>query len=429
VVVGSQWEWTNRFYLQAQLFAALGAGVIADRVSRRAPLRLGIIVGVLAIVTLWLAMFATFSTKNDAHAYWTAAFGLLLWGTFRGVTLAPVDALFADSVATSKRAKYQTRKFVATLVGATMGPFLAVLLFKYFGDTWTKSELRVVIAAGTAFAVIPLVSLLRLHDEHALDVAASGPVLSLQDDKNDAMSRKIRLLCFSADLLFGLASGMTIRFFPLFFRNKTNLSPGEVNAVTIVTTFVMIFGSTLSQKMADRMGRMPVILVYKGLGVALLFVMALRKDLWKDWEIIVPIYVARTVLMNSTAPLHKSILMDHCCKELRARYSALDSVVSFGWSGSALLGGILADKHGFGYTFLITAVLQFIGLIFLGVLALYVNDNAAKQQNQLLQPESAGSTSSASVRSSTEQAENNDDEEEEEVTEEYRLISEAEDRA
>ena len=85
---------------------------------------------------------------------------------------------------------------------------------------------------------------------------------------------------------------------------------------------------------------MPVILTYKIIGVALLYVMALGKELWGQWQIIIPIYCARTVLMNSTTPLHKSILMDHCGKAQRARWSALDSVITFGWSGSAYLGEV-----------------------------------------------------------------------------------------
>ena len=48
-------------------------------------------------------------------------------------------------------------------------------------------------------------------------------------------------------------------------------------------------------------------------------------------------------------------------KSQRARWKSLESIVSFGWCGSALLGGVLADKKSYAFTFLITAGLQFIG--------------------------------------------------------------------
>lgn len=43
---------------------------------------------------------------------------------------------------------------------------------------------------------------------------------------------------------------------------------------------------------------------------------------------------------------------------LRGRWSCIDGVTVFGWSGSALLGGYLVDRHGFAMVFLLTAALQ-----------------------------------------------------------------------
>eukprot|EP00465_Bigelowiella_longifila_P002135 CAMPEP_0185264934 /NCGR_PEP_ID=MMETSP1359-20130426/25475_1 /TAXON_ID=552665 /ORGANISM="Bigelowiella longifila, Strain CCMP242" /LENGTH=151 /DNA_ID=CAMNT_0027853857 /DNA_START=117 /DNA_END=572 /DNA_ORIENTATION=- len=74
--------------------------------------------------------------------------------------------------------------------------------------------------------------------------------------------------------------------------------------------------------------------------------------------ILVPIYVIRTGVMNCTYPLDESILMDFCRKEQRARWKSLESISAFGWCGSAVLGGILGDAHGYSFTFLITAMIQ-----------------------------------------------------------------------
>ncbi len=49
----------------------------------------------------------------------------------------------------------------------------------------------------------------------------------------------------------------------------------------------------------------------------------------------------------------------------RARWNSLDGVLIFGWSGTALLGGMLIDKIGFGGTFCLTALFQCIGVCFL----------------------------------------------------------------
>ena len=49
----------------------------------------------------------------------------------------------------------------------------------------------------------------------------------------------------------------------------------------------------------------------------------------------------------------------------RARWNSIESIMTFGWSGSAVLGGFLIDRTGFRVTFLITAGMQTLSLIFL----------------------------------------------------------------
>merc|ERR1712194_650117 len=98
-------------------------------------------------------------------------------------------------------------------------------------------------------------------------------------------------------------------------------------------------------------------------GVAFLYGMVFFKSYLDVHPILlVPIFVIRTSLMNSSAPLQQSILMDSIPKEVRARWKSLDAVSGFGWSGSAALGGWLSDKYEYTYTFLITAIVQSIGI-------------------------------------------------------------------
>ena len=65
--------------------------------------------------------------------------------------------------------------------------------------------------------------------------------------------------------------------------------------------------------------------------------------------------------------------MDYVPKNTRARWKSLESVSQFGWCGSALAGGLLADKYGYARTFAITICLQASGVLcysrLLGVVA------------------------------------------------------------
>ena len=55
--------------------------------------------------------------------------------------------------------------------------------------------------------------------------------------------------------------------------------------------------------------------------------------------------------------------MDYVDKANRARWQSLNSIVRFGWAGSAALGGVLADRYGYTSTFLITAAVQAAGTL------------------------------------------------------------------
>jgi predicted MFS family arabinose efflux permease len=66
----------------------------------------------------------------------------------------------------------------------------------------------------------------------------------------------------------------------------------------------------------------------------------------------------RTGIINCSYPLLESILMDSVPSNQRARWKSLESIASFGWTGSAFIGGILSDTHSYQFTFTMTAWMQ-----------------------------------------------------------------------
>ena len=193
---------------------------------------------------------------------------------------------------------------------------------------------------------------------------------------------------------------MTVKFFPLWFKNDLKLSPVGVQAVYLVQALMMAGFNGVAELAARYVGRVPVMILFKVVGISLLCCMALLKD-WAaphsasnstaavsqmlvfggsaagaatvedaagyeaGYEagsgggggeggvdvgriakicLLSVIYLIRTCLMNCTYPVEQSILMDFVPKATRARWTSLDSVSSFGWCGSAALGGIIADK-------------------------------------------------------------------------------------
>ena len=54
----------------------------------------------------------------------------------------------------------------------------------------------------------------------------------------------------------------------------------------------------------------------------------------------------------------KSILNDYVKKEERGFWNALESITRVGWSGSAMVGGVIVNRFGFGWSFGLTAGMQ-----------------------------------------------------------------------
>ena len=65
-------------------------------------------------------------------------------------------------------------------------------------------------------------------------------------------------------------------------------------------------------------------------------------------------------------------------------------MASFGWAGSALVGGMMSDTHGYSFAFAITATMQLVGVWMQAPLVYLV----AKQEGA--KPEAAASSRSTS---------------------------------
>ncbi|KAL3136845.1 hypothetical protein ABBQ38_005552 [Trebouxia sp. C0009 RCD-2024] len=273
--------------------------------------------------------------------------------------------------------------FSAGLAGMSIGPCAAAATFAITGNTWHVATLQHVILVGMVLAVVPVLALLCFDDDLSLgaesdavrhhsttadqQAGGTGKATDVQQhaSRRTVSEQYIPYLLATSDVLFGLASGMTIKFFPIFFLKQVALPPIGTNFVLAGTPLCVAIMSSLAAPISHLFGRAQTILLFKAIGVNLMGFMGLYPEIWTKLGVIIPVYVVRTAIINSAYPLQKSILMDYVPKESRARWNSLDGVLIFGWSGSALLGGILVDKYGFDVTFCITALMQGIGACFL----------------------------------------------------------------
>ena len=265
--------------------------------------------------------------------------------------------------------------------------------------------------------------------------SAITPITAPSEETKSSEEKKLQYrwliphLTFWSGLLFALGSGMTVKFFPLFFAEDCAMSPITVQIIYVLVPLVMAPFSSIATRVSRAFGRVPTMIVLKVVGVGMLVLMAELRDWVQEaagteagsgdlkgdalggsgevgsgspskrqadyylaTAVMAAIYLVRTGLMNCTYPLEESILMDFVPSDQRARWKALDSSASFGWCGSAALGGYLADQPSIGYTgtFLYTAVIQGAAVLLQASLMLIVPLHEKKEAR----PESADGTES-----------------------------------
>lgn len=94
-----------------------------------------------------------------------------------------------------------------------------------------------------------------------------------------------------------LGSGMTIKFFALFFWKDLGLQPVAVNAVYVAAPVGIAVFAQLAQRASLRLGRIPTVVVCKVSGITLLCAMTVVTER----VLVLALYLLRTWLMNCTA--------------------------------------------------------------------------------------------------------------------------------
>lgn len=401
----------------ASLVTALPIGYLADRIGRSKVIRAGgllmlLTIGVQVYLLEWIGTRSPDANSEQHNLMALIVMGVVMacWGVADGVVNGPASALYADSTPQGQRSTYYTYLFACYMLASSVGPLVSIILFETLGDEWDFYHLRLVIYVGLGIGCLQSILMVFFDDSKALDeapehtvttasqldaledhaapAAEPEPLVSDEEECPDAepttttipqdpwttrrmqrLQRWIPYIIFLQGLILAIGSGMTVKFFPLFFKDEVGFSPSQVQMVYICVPITMVIMSALISKLASTgFGRVQATLVFSTFGVSMLYAMVFFKTYLDAHPLLlVPIYVLRTSLMNCSYPLQESILMDFVPKHERARWKSLDSVAGFGWCGSAMLGGWLSDRFDYTYTFLITAIIQTVGT---GVFAL-----------------------------------------------------------
>ncbi|KAJ0403899.1 hypothetical protein ATCC90586_003981 [Pythium insidiosum] len=197
------------------------------------------------------------------------------------------------------------------------------------------------------------------------DSALSFLEHALLSDRGDASisclgftPRHVPLLLFLSDFIISNGAGLTVYFFPLFFKEEYGLSPIHVSLVLLAQPIVVMVLAYVAQRSSRAVGRMPLVAFTRLASTVCLLGLSYAQPL----PLAIALFLLRGGMMRCSQPLRRSVLMDHVEKQFRARWNALEGISVFSYSGSAVLGGYLVDRYDYRTCFFITSFVYFVGL-------------------------------------------------------------------
>jgi MFS family permease len=286
---------------------------------------------------------------------------LFLWGAFQGITRPAFESIVADSLPTGNRSGVYAKIHLVRQFGMASGPVLNILLFFWLGDQWDMEILRTVMLVGVSISLLSAIVLFFFKDDRSMgDESESIFELEPPDEEVSKQAKKIPILLVASNVIIGMGAGMTVKFFPVFFRAVYELKPISVQMIMGATFIVTGIAGIVAQKFSVKRGRGEMIFSVQILATMCLVVIGFYPSL----IFLVPLFVLRGSLMNAAQPLSRSILMDVVPKKNRGKWNSLETIAwGLFWNASAVLGGFLIGDNNFQRCFLITAGIYFVGTI------------------------------------------------------------------
>eukprot|EP00124_Ichthyophonus_hoferi_P001171 Ihof_evm12s55 gene=Ihof_evmTU12s55 len=267
----------------AQALAALPAGILADHSRRDVVLRWSALIGLIGVAVTMAGLTQPFPTSQEDYILLTC--GLGIFGVYMGAWTPPLYSIYADSVPSGSRSKYETIRYVLSVASLASGPITNVFLFLIIGDDWGMRQMTIIFMIGMALHIFSVGALFFFNDDKGLGAESKG----LLEDQRSALKESeaaeeedeenlvalryasveatkstwcsflrvwmVPYIVCSSDVLFGLASGMTIKFFPIYFAQVLGLPPSTVNIVFVFDPLCEVVFSLAAQRVSLNYGR------------------------------------------------------------------------------------------------------------------------------------------------------------------------------
>lgn len=339
-------------------------GYLADRVQRIKLIRVDVLVGALSAAIL---IFALVGPPQSELGITLA--GVIVFAGYQQCISGAMTALLGDSVLPGRRYKATTHYKTTSALGMAAAPAtqLLLLLPGSTQNVWTRGTTAILIGFG--WLLLPFIMLFAGMFKQTSRVGASDELERPSGTDANLRSQRaisstwldapicgttrrtlIPFCCESFLLLTLLGNGMTVRFLPLYFTQVRHFTPIQLCLLTGGCRVVIAFCVQLIRPLASITGRANLVVILHVLSAGFLWAMSTAQSPW----LASLFYTIRFVTLHARDPILTSIVLDTVHPDRRGFWAQFSSLRTFSFSGSALIGGWLADRYGYEYSFYVT---------------------------------------------------------------------------
>lgn len=331
------------------LIVALPMGYLADRIGRKTALILGGVTQMAAVAMM--VLFPSVPTFIGMNMLMGLAQSLA------GVTMGP---FLMENSSDKERTYLFSFASGLTMGSGFVGNWLAGLL-----PTWMSGWLLVSATSTPAYAaalavnvflgasgLVPL--LFMRNPQISKEKRAAFAPLAIARENPALFGRLILPM-----LITSIGAGLIMPFMNVFFRQVHGQSDPAIGAMFAWSSLAMGVGLLLAPPLADRVGKIQLVVITQALSIP--FLIALGFSPWFGLSALA--YYVRSALMNMSAPVYQTFVMEHVDPKARATIASLVSMANnFGWALSPTISGWIQVRYGFGPAFFGTLVLYVLSI-------------------------------------------------------------------
>ncbi len=316
---------------------AVPAGMVGDSLGHRRALIIGVALvglGALGVVIL---------TKPELLVLSIGVLGL--GGTLLQVISAP---FMIEESQEHERTHLFSVQFALQTLSGFFGSFVGGALPPLFARGLAVAESAAIVYQWTLGVGVALVGV------SILPVVRMRPVF--RENSRARLSWNLRTpagLVFRLivpNMVLGLGAGLFIPFMNVFFKIQFNTPDALLGTLFALGAVGMGMASLAGPPLAQRLGKVRMIVWTQALSIPFLLMMAFVPVLW----VAALAFVMRYALMPMSAPIYSLFVMEHVAPEDRATVNGWSTMAwNLLFAGSAWLSGHLQLLWGFGPIFLV----------------------------------------------------------------------------